>query len=217
MLTINEKVKSNFESSAEKFDRIYDPSEKKSIFSGWLDKRFRKTMYFRFEETLKNIDNEKIQSILDVGCGSGRYCVEYLKVGKKVVGIDMAANMLKIAKETCFETVPEGNIEFINGNYMNHFFDEQYDAAVLTGLFDYIEDAESMVKKLKTDVKYMVLGSFPRSDSFLNKIRKVRYFFKNCPLYLYSREKLEKIFCSAGIENFSITETDREFYVKLNL
>ena len=118
MLTTNEKVKSNFESSAEKFDRIYDPSEKKSIFSRWLDKRLRKSMYFRFEETLKNIDDEKIQCILDVGCGSGRYCVEYLKMGKKVVGIDMAANMLKIAKETCFEAVPEGNIEFINGNYM---------------------------------------------------------------------------------------------------
>ena len=56
---LNEKVKSNFESSAEKFDRIYDPSEKKSIFSRWLDKWFRKTMYFRFEETLKNIDNEQ--------------------------------------------------------------------------------------------------------------------------------------------------------------
>ena len=48
MLTINEKVKSNFESSGEKFDIIYDPSEKKSIFSRWLDKRLRKTMYFRF-------------------------------------------------------------------------------------------------------------------------------------------------------------------------
>ena len=63
MLTINEKIKSNFESSAEKFDRIYDPSEKKSIFRRWLDKLFRKTMYFRFGETLKNIDNEKIQSL----------------------------------------------------------------------------------------------------------------------------------------------------------
>tara|TARA_B100000686_G_scaffold2583_1_gene2782 strand:+ start:2057 stop:2581 length:525 start_codon:yes stop_codon:yes gene_type:complete len=174
-------------------------------------------MYFRFEETLKNIDNARVQSILDVGCGSGRYCVQYLKMGKKVVGIDIASNMLKIAKETCFEAAPEGKIEFINGNYMSYLFDEKYDAAVLTGLFDYIEDAESMVKKLKTDVKFMVLGSFPRSDNFLNKIRKVRYFFKNCPLYLYSREKLEKIFYSAGIENFSITETDREFYVKLNL
>ncbi|MEK9628600.1 MAG: methyltransferase domain-containing protein [Nitrospinota bacterium] len=217
MLTIDEKVKTNFELGAEKFDRIYEPTEEKTLLSGWLDKRFRKTMYFRFDETLNNIDNDKIQSVLDVGCGSGRYCVEYLKMGKKVVGIDMASNMLKIAKETCSETVPEGDIEFIYGNYMDHHFDEKYDAAVLTGLFDYIEDAESLIKKLKTDVNHMVLGSFPKSESFLNKIRKVRYFFKNCPLYLYSREKLEKMFRSAGIENFTITETDREYYVRLNL
>ena len=37
MLTINEKVKSNFESSAEKFDRIYDPSEKNLyLVDGWI-------------------------------------------------------------------------------------------------------------------------------------------------------------------------------------
>ena len=214
---MNEKVKSNFESGAKKFDRIYDPSEGKSILSRWLDNRFRKTMYFRFDQTLEDIKNEKIQSVLDVGCGSGRYCVEYLKMGKKVVGIDMASNMLKIAKETCFMAVPEGEIEFIYGNYSEHHFEEQYDAAVLTGLFDYIEDSESMLKKLKTDVKYMVLGSFPRSDNFLNKIRKIKYFFKNCPLYLYSREELEKMFRSVGIDNYSIKETDREFYVRLNL
>ena len=74
-----------------------------------------------------------------------------------------------------------------------------------------------MLKKLKTDVKYMVLGSFPRSDNFLNKIRKIKYFFKNCPLYLYSRKELEKMFRSVGIDNYSIKETDREFYVRLNL
>ena len=64
-------------------------------------------------------------------------------MGKKVVGIDMAYNMLKIAKENCFKIVPEGDIEFISGNYMNYLFDERYDAAVLTGLFDYIEDADT--------------------------------------------------------------------------
>ena len=214
---MNEKVKSNFESGAIKFDRIYDPSEEKSLLSRWLDKRFRQTMFFRFEQTLENIKGNETQSVLDVGCGSGRYCVEYLKMGKKVMGIDMSANMLKIAKETCYETIPDGTIEFICGNYMEHSFDKKYDVAVLTGLFDYIEDSESMLKKLKTEVKHFVLASFPRSDNFLNKIRKLRYLFKNCPLYFYSRKKLERMFHSAGIDNYSINETDREFFVRLNL
>jgi 2-polyprenyl-3-methyl-5-hydroxy-6-metoxy-1,4-benzoquinol methylase len=212
-----EKVKSNFESGAQQFDQIYMPSEDKSFSSRWLDKLFRESMYTRFELTLKNINTSNIQSVLDVGCGSGRYCIEYLNLDKKVVGIDMASNMLSIAKNTCLEKFPNGNIEFIYADYMKHQFNEKFDAAVLMGLFDYIEDAESLLKKLKTDVSGIVLGSFPRSDNFLNQIRKMRYFFKNCPLYFYSTEQLEKMFYSANIEEFSIIETDREYYVRLDL
>ncbi|MBT3366384.1 MAG: class I SAM-dependent methyltransferase [Nitrospina sp.] len=212
-----DKVKSTFESGAQKFDRIYDHSENKSVFNRWLDRSFRQDMYLRFERTLENIGTNEIHSILDVGCGSGRYCIEYLKMGKKVVGIDMASNMLKIAQKSCYEAAPDGEIEFISGNYMEHQFEQKFDAAVLMGLFDYIEDAESMLKKLKTDVNKLVIASFPRSDNLPNKIRKFRYFFKNCPLYFYSREQLERIFLSIGVDNYTIKQTDREYFVKLHL
>lgn len=212
-----EKIKANFETGAQEFDRIYEPSDEKSIISKWLDNLFRKTMYIRFEETIKNINKKDIQSVLDVGCGSGRYCLEYLKMGKKVVGIDMASNMLSMAEKICMGTFPNGEINFVHGDYMKHKFDEKFDAAVLMGLFDYIKDSESLLEKLKTDVKGIVLASFPRSDNFLNQIRKIRYLFKNCPLYFYSKKQLEGIFNSIGIQDYSIRETDREYYVSLKL
>ena len=84
------------------------------------------------------------------------------------------------------------------------------------GLFDYVEDAPGMLGKLRTDVKRLVLASFPRSDSLLNQIRVVRYFLRNCPLYLYSRPQLEEMFTAAGFEDHSIHATDREFYVSAN-
>jgi 2-polyprenyl-3-methyl-5-hydroxy-6-metoxy-1,4-benzoquinol methylase len=57
-------------------------------------------MYIRFEETLKNIDTTEIHLVLDIGCGSGRYAVQFLRMGKSVTGIDMAEEMLKLAEQT---------------------------------------------------------------------------------------------------------------------
>lgn len=214
----SEKVKSTFESYAGRFDQIYESAEHKSPLSRWIDNRFRKSMYGRFQETLQNLSTNDIQSILDVGCGSGRYCVEYLRMGKKVVGIDVASEMLKIAERVCKSDFPNGQVKFICANYLDHQFDEKFDAAVLMGLFDYIEDPGRLLKKLKSDVTKFIFASFPRSGNFLNAIRKVRYrYFKNCPLYYHSKEELGLLMRMSGFHKYDIAENDREFYVTITL
>ena len=214
----SEKVKTTFESYARKFDRIYESAEHKSPLGRWIDNRFRKSMYVRFQETIRNLGTDDVQSVLDVGCGSGRYCVEYLRMGKNVVGVDMAAEMLKIAKQVCAEEFPNGRIRFECANYLDCQFNEKFDAAVLMGLFDYVEDPARLLKKLKHDVTKFIFASFPRSDNFLNAIRKVRYrHFKNCPLYYHSKEELRLLMEASDFRKFDIAENDREFYVKITL
>lgn len=216
--TSSEKVKTTFESYARKFDRIYESAEHKSPLGRWIDNRFRRSMYVRFRETMRNLGMNNIQTILDVGCGSGRYCVEYLRMGKRVVGIDMASEMLRIAERVCKREFPDGQITFICANYLDHHFEDKFDAAVLMGLFDYIDDPGRLFKKLGSDVTKFIFASFPRSDNFLNAIRKVRYrYFKNCPLYYYSKEELERLMRTSGFSKYDIAENDREFYVKITL
>ena len=213
-----ERVQSNFESYARSFDEIYGSSEKKSFLAHSLDKWLRKSMFLRFRETLKNIKDTEIDSILDVGCGSGRYCAEFLKMDKTVTGIDIASEMLSLARELCKKEVPEGRVKFINGHYPGVDLGEKYDAAVLMGLFDYIENPQPLLKRLKMDIDSTILASFPKKDNILNSIRKVRYhFFKNCPLYFYSRKGLERLFELCEFDKYSITDSDREYYVKINL
>lgn len=214
----SEKVKTTFESYAKRFDQIYKSAEHKSPLSRWIDNRIRKSMYVRFQETIRNLGADDIRSVLDVGCGSGRYCVEYLRMGKHVVGVDMAAEMLKIAKQVCAEEFPNGRIRFECANYLDCQFNEKFDAAVLMGLFDYVEEPGRVLKKLKHDVTKFIFASFPRSDNFLNAIRKVRYrYFKNCPLYYRSKEELRLLMEASGFSKFDIAENDREFYVKVTL
>ncbi len=213
-----ERVQSNFEAYAHSFDEIYGDSGEKSIVGRSLDKWLRKSMFLRFKETLQSIDHTDIHSIVDVGCGSGRYCAEFLKMGKTVTGVDIASEMLNLASAICKKEVPEGQIVFINGNYINVELGSKHDAAVLMGLFDYIENPEPLLKKLKNDINKTILATFPKNNSFLNSIRKVRYyFFKNCPLYFYSRMGLENLFKSCGFNQFSISDSDREYYVRINL
>lgn len=39
------------------------------------------------------------KSVLDIGCGYGENCVQFLKLGaKKVMGLDISSRMLEIAK-----------------------------------------------------------------------------------------------------------------------
>ena len=213
----SEKVKSTFDSYAKKFDAIYEPSERKTTFDRWIDTKFRKSMYLRFEKTLNSIDTKEVQSVLDIGCGSGRYAVQFLKIDKSLTGIDMAEEMIKLAEQTCHKEFPNGNTKFICDNYFEHPFNEKFDAAVLMGVFDYIEDPARLLNKAKNETNKMILGSFPKSEGFLNSIRKIRYFLKGCPLYYHSKEALDNMLRSCGFKNYQILDNDREYFVKINL
>ena len=217
--SVSEKVKSTFESYAVRFDQIYDSAESKSAFRRWIDNRFRKSMYVRFRETMRNIIENDVQSVLDIGCGSGRYCVEYLRMGKKVLGVDLAAEMLKLAERMCRDEFPGGQIKFVCANYLDCKLDEKFDAAVLMGLFDYVDDPVRLLKKVKGDVTRFIFASFPRKNNLLNAIRKVRYRYgkKNCPLYFYSKADLEQLMKASGFSRYEIADNDREYYVKVML
>ena len=88
-----------FERYAGSFDSIYGHTEKRNAFGRLIDYLFRRTMFLRFKETMQYADNPSIKSIIDIGCGPGHYCVEFLKKNKKVTGLDLSEEMLKIARQ----------------------------------------------------------------------------------------------------------------------
>ena len=72
---IQAQVRQTFENGAKTFDDIYRPSESKDFLSKWIDKTFRQSMTLRFYKTLELLDRDDLKTVLDVGCGSGRYCI----------------------------------------------------------------------------------------------------------------------------------------------
>ncbi len=62
----------------------------------FLDKEAADILWFKFLEILKNLN---IKNILDIGCGSGEFCILAKKNGFNIKGIDLSKNQIKKALE----------------------------------------------------------------------------------------------------------------------
>lgn len=66
----------------------------------------------------------KSGSVLDIGCGPGKYALELAKAGKEVIGIDISARMLAHAEESGKEANLE-NLQFIKLDWEQVSLEEQ--------------------------------------------------------------------------------------------
>jgi len=216
-LSETEQVASFFEGYASGFDSIYGHAEKRSGLQKLIDNLFRRTMFLRFRDTLEYTSNPSIESILDIGCGPGHYCVAFLKQRKKVVGLDLSEEMLKIARQNIEELKMKGDVLFIKADYLSYEFDTPFDAACLMGFFDYIKNPVDILSKLRKDVRKEIYASFPKGGGLLAAQRKVRYKMRHCPLYLYSKQDVTRMLKEAGMQKFEIKDCERDWFVRVIL
>jgi ubiquinone/menaquinone biosynthesis C-methylase UbiE len=201
-----------FHSYAVDFDSIY--GGKRHPVSRLIDRLFRKTMVLRFQRTLSDLSDNSLHAILDIGCGSGRYAVELLKMDKEVTGIDLAPGMLAIAERACKGQFPADRYRFILGSYPEIGLNHRFDAALLIGFFDYVQDADAVIQGLKRDVERLFVASFPKAGGLLAFQRKIRYRLRNVPLYFYTEADIHRLMEQAGISNYRLTDLGRDLYLR---
>jgi ubiquinone/menaquinone biosynthesis C-methylase UbiE len=212
-----QKVKDFFNASAHDFDLIY--TTQKGRLRRFLDSYLRRDVYERYDLALEECANIDNKYILDVGCGSGRYCVELAKRRPaKVVGIDIAENMLQIARTLAQKNKVEDICDFLCVDFWQHRFEEKFHISLGIGLFDYIGAPAAFIKKMRQITLEKLILTFPSKSTYRMLIRKVRYKLKNCPLYLYNRKDVEAVLKAAGLADFSIrklsgTDNCGDFFV----
>ena len=201
-----------FDSYSKKFDEIYDTKTNRYSFLKILINEFlRKSMKTRYILALREAKKlKKKLDIIDIGCGPGRYANDLAISGHHVTGIDISRDMINIAKEKNYTFKNKTN--FIVGDYLKKNFAKKFDYAILNGFFDYVEEPEIVFKKLKKDCKIFVC-SFPKLYNWLTPQRKIRYVLRNCPLYFYTKGKIEKKLKLAGIKKYKFLDNDREYFV----
>jgi 2-polyprenyl-3-methyl-5-hydroxy-6-metoxy-1,4-benzoquinol methylase len=90
----------------------------------------------------KEIDFNKSQKIIDIGCGTGRHSIELAKRGYKVTGIDLSESQLARAKEKA--KAQNLQIDFQKHDARNLTFKNEYDLAIILceGAFPLMETDE---------------------------------------------------------------------------
>jgi len=86
-------------------------------------------------------------TVLDMGCGIGRWSFVFAKRCKKVVAVDYSGELLKIAQAEAKSRMLK-NIEFIESSALDFSYPEQFDLILVAGVLLYIndEDIENVVK-----------------------------------------------------------------------
>jgi len=92
------------------------------------------------------VDNIKEgDTILDIGCGNGALTFDLAKKAKKVVGIDISKNNIKIARNK----YDSANIEYKVGDATKDLDNKKFDAVVLSNVLEHIKDRQDFLNKIK--------------------------------------------------------------------
>ena len=88
-----------FDRYARDFDHIYDEGGKGAL-ARFVDTKLRSEMRVRFEKTFEALTPLRGRSLLDAGCGGGRYVIPAAKAGaSEVLGIDFSETMLALGRQ----------------------------------------------------------------------------------------------------------------------
>ena len=203
-----------FESYAHQFDEIYRLQQQKGLV-GWFNRRFRASMLLRYEKTFEVLRPMNEHTVLDIGCGSGRFLVRSLELGAKTItGIDLSEEMLSIARHWLQEIEEDNDkANMICNDFLTQEFDHLFDFAIVMGVMDYIEDAQAFIDKLARVVRKKAVLSFPVSESLLAFQRKLRYRLRGGPLFLYGRKELEHLMQVSPFRKYNIERIKRDYFV----
>lgn len=216
MSKVEQKVREHFNADAQRFDAIYE--QRKGPLTRLIDNWWRGVVRKRLEVNLEQLEPMKGKSILDVGCGSGRFCLAYAERGAaRVVGVDFASAMIDLARQIAQQAGVADRCEFIEGAFPEAVKDEMFDASTANGFFDYIENPVPLITRMREMTREKMIVSFPKAVEWRVPVRRLRFWIKGTPLFLYHERQVEQILRDAGVTNYDWLNLDRDYLIVAHL
>jgi ubiquinone/menaquinone biosynthesis C-methylase UbiE len=194
-------VRQRFEREAESFDAIY--RLERSPFWRWVNTTLRKGIFERYNITFAQAGDVTGKAILDVGCGSGVYCVDFARRGAiRVVGVDFSSNMLRLAQQEAEQHNVADVCEFIQADFLELELKETFDLSIAMGVFDYLPDPLTFLRKMVSVTTGKVIISFPGHSLLRERARRLRYKLagKGC-VYFYNEDDVKQLAVASGLRN----------------
>ena len=211
-----QKVAAYWNGVAGKFDTIY--SGRKNPVARALDNWLRRDMFERFDWVMGMAGDVRDSRICDVGCGSGRFVAELVKRGaSRVVGVDVAPEMLRLAAEHVACTGVAEHCDFVRADIEHWVTEERFDLVIAIGFWDYIADPRSRLAKIRRLSERRFLSAWPRAGTWRVPVRKARLSALDCPVYFYRRDTVCRLLEGAGFTIGSISEIGQLYCVDARL
>jgi ubiquinone/menaquinone biosynthesis C-methylase UbiE len=195
---VQPKVTKFWNDIAQDFDAIYT-GRNKSTLARTLDRIFRKDIYGRLDWVMRTAGEVRGKSVCDIGCGSGRFVAEFARRGaRRVVGVDVAPNMLRLAGELVAQEGYASLCEFLHTDVLEWNTAEQFDISIAIGLWDYIEHPAERLRRIRRLTTGRFLSAWPRFWTWRMPVRKVRLTLAGCPVYFFRRPQVYELLEQAG-------------------
>jgi SAM-dependent methyltransferase len=209
----SDEVLRYFDQTAEDFDSIYraDRSPLRR-----LRDRARLTVTKRLEFVEELAATEGYQSVLDVGCGSGRFGIALAQRGVRVLGLDFAPGMIELAEALAAKQGVAALTTFraIDSLQWATESSENFDLSIAMGVFDYVEDPVPLLQAMASHTTREIVVSFPKLADPWVPIRWVKFKLARCPLFLYRRADVEGFARQAGLTGVSVVPFRRDFLLR---
>jgi SAM-dependent methyltransferase len=197
------KVAQYWNDVAQDFDAIYT-GQNKSSFARTLDRWLRKDIYGRFDWVMRKSGDVNGKTICDIGCGSGRFVASLAKGGaSRVLGVDVAPEMLKLARELVKQEGVAGRTEFAQMDIIDWKRTDVFDETIAIGFWDYFADPTERLQIIRTMTRERFLSAWPRLWTWRAPVRKVRLTALGCPVYFFSKSEVYKYLEATGFKVIS--------------
>jgi len=207
---MNDRTSHFFDDYAADFDSIYGNDNR--ALERVANRLFRRAMVVRYEKTLAGCQPIEGRTVIDIGCGPGHYSIALARAGAaKVIGLDFAPGMLKIAREHAAAHGVADRCTFALDDFLTYPVSEKFDYAIVMGFMDYIRDPRVVIDRVLEITRGRSFFSFPKAGGFLAWQRKMRYR-NRCDLFLYREEEIQSLLSPTGA-SFLIESNGRDFFV----
>jgi len=154
-------VRDYFNREARRFDAIYE--QNKPWHQRVVDRAFRGVVLERFRLICNLAPMRGEWTVLDVGCGPGRYAQALAEAGAaRVVGIDVAASMIELARSEAGRLGFGTSCEFRTSGFLDFATDERFDIVVATGYYDYLDNPLPHLQKMLKLSRGKVFATLPK-------------------------------------------------------
>jgi SAM-dependent methyltransferase len=193
-----------FEKNASTFDRYYDARAQRVVRPG----------LFRGRDLAVDVVRSFAGAhVLDVGCGPGRVGEAVLNAGAAAyTGIDISKSMVKLARARLEPF--GGRAQVLAGDFCRMSIEGRFDVVLGLGVFDYLPDAEAVLRRACALCTGAALLSFPRWHWIKGPVRKVRYQLANrCPIFDYREDEVRRLVAAAGFATTTIVHAGRYGFI----